>query len=255
MSNIFLKILPSLSLYKSKVQHKLIDQFLVRSKNFKIGNFGSVNPTPDEKMSLQGCDNFPDLEKHNNHMAHVLTPDMYNKIADRKTKMGTTIDQIIQTGVDNPGHPFIMTVGAVACDEESYETFKELMDPIIERRHKGYKPTDIHKTDLDHTKLKNGVFDPKYVLSSRVRTGRSIRGYRLPPTCNRAERRAVEKIINQGLDTLGGAFKGKYYPLSKMTEAEQEQLINDHFLFDKPVSPLLTCAGMARDWPDARGIS
>lgn len=28
----------------------------------------------------------------------------------------------------------------------------------------------------------------------------------------------------------------------------------DHFLFDKPVSPLLTCAGMARDWPDARGI-
>ena len=39
-----------------------------------------------------------------------------------------------------------------------------------------------------------------------------------------------------------------------MTEAEQEQLIADHFLFDKPVSPLLTCAGMARDWPDARGI-
>ncbi len=25
-------------------------------------------------------------------------------------------------------------------------------------------------------------------------------------------------------------------------------------MFDKPVSPLLTCAGMARDWPDARGI-
>eukprot|EP00794_Sanderia_malayensis_P017751 gene17751-biopygen15204 len=39
-----------------------------------------------------------------------------------------------------------------------------------------------------------------------------------------------------------------------MTEEEQEQLISDHFLFDKPVSPLLTCAGMARDWPDARGI-
>jgi creatine kinase len=39
-----------------------------------------------------------------------------------------------------------------------------------------------------------------------------------------------------------------------MTDEEQEQLINDHFLFDKPVSPLLTCAGMARDWPDARGI-
>ena len=28
----------------------------------------------------------------------------------------------------------------------------------------------------------------------------------------------------------------------------------DHFLFDKPVSPLLLASGMARDWPDARGI-
>lgn len=28
----------------------------------------------------------------------------------------------------------------------------------------------------------------------------------------------------------------------------------DHFLFDKPVSPLLTSAFMARDWPDSRGI-
>ena len=39
-----------------------------------------------------------------------------------------------------------------------------------------------------------------------------------------------------------------------MTDEEQEQLIADHFLFDKPVSPLLTASGMARDWPDARGI-
>lgn len=57
------------------------------------------------------------------------------------------------------------------------------------------------------------------------------------------------------LAQLDGKFSGKYYPLSKMTEAEQNQLIDDHFLFDKPVSPLLTCAGMARDWPDARGTS
>merc|ERR550534_2619923 len=39
-----------------------------------------------------------------------------------------------------------------------------------------------------------------------------------------------------------------------MTEAEQDSLIADGFLFDKPVSPLLLSAGMARDWPDARGI-
>ena len=39
-----------------------------------------------------------------------------------------------------------------------------------------------------------------------------------------------------------------------MSEDDQNKLIDDHFLFDKPVSPLLTSAGMARDWPEARGI-
>uniref|UniRef100_A0A672ZRL2 creatine kinase n=1 Tax=Sphaeramia orbicularis TaxID=375764 RepID=A0A672ZRL2_9TELE len=38
-----------------------------------------------------------------------------------------------------------------------------------------------------------------------------------------------------------------------MTEEEQQQLIDDHFLFDKPVSPLLLASGMARDWPDGQG--
>merc|ERR1712212_1395078 len=68
------------------------------------------------------------------------------------------------------------------------------------------------------------------------------------------ERRAIERLSVEALAPLEGEFKGKYYPLKSMTDAEQDQLINDHFLFDKPVSPLLTCAGMARDWPDARGI-
>lgn len=49
-----------------------------------------------------------------------------------------------------------MTVGCVAGDEESYEVFKDLFDPIIQDRHGGYKPTDKHKTDLNHENLKVG---------------------------------------------------------------------------------------------------
>uniref|UniRef100_A0A8C4E2D2 creatine kinase n=1 Tax=Dicentrarchus labrax TaxID=13489 RepID=A0A8C4E2D2_DICLA len=198
---------------------------------------------------------FPNLSKHNNHMAKVLTKEIYGKLRDKQTPSGYTLDDVIQTGVDNPGHPFIMTVGCVAGDEESYEVFKDLLDPIISDRHGGYKPTDKHKTDLNFENLKGGDdLDPNYVLSSRVRTGRSIKGFTLPPHNSRGERRAVEKLSVEALTSLDGEFKGKYYPLKSMTDAEQDQLINDHFLFDKPVSPLLTCAGMARDWPDARGI-
>ena len=74
--------------------------------------------------------------------------------------------------------------------------------------------------------LRAANFDEKYVLSSRVRTGRSIRGLSLPPTCSRAERRETERVVVEALDTLTGEFKGHYYPLSKMTDDEQEQLIN-----------------------------
>nr|XP_043898297.1 creatine kinase, testis isozyme [Solea senegalensis] len=188
-------------------------------------------------------------------MAKVLTLDMYRKLREQATPSGFTIDNVIQTGVDNPGHPFIMTVGCVAGDEETYEVFKDLLDPIIEDRHGGYKPTDKHKTDLNPDNLKGGDdLDPNYVLSSRVRTGRSVRGLSLPPHCTRGERRAVEALSIEALASLSGDLNGKYYALKNMTEAEQQQLIDDHFLFDKPVSPLLLAAGMARDWPDARGI-
>ena len=47
------------------------------------------------------------------------------------------------------------------------------------------------------------------MLSSRVRTGRSIRGYSLPPHCTRAERRAVEGIVVKALATLDGPLKGE----------------------------------------------
>ena len=47
-------------------------------------------------------------------MAKCLTPAIYDRLKDKKTPNGFTLDQCIQTGVDNPGHPFIMTVGEYA---------------------------------------------------------------------------------------------------------------------------------------------
>ncbi|XP_040189156.1 creatine kinase B-type [Rana temporaria] len=215
--------------------------------------FGNSHNTLKMKYSVD--DEFPDLSSHNNHMAKVLTRDLYAKLRDKATPNGVTVDDVIQTGVDNPGHPYIMTVGAVAGDEECYDVFSDLLDPIIEDRHGGYKPGDKHKTDLKSENLKGGDdLDPNYVISSRVRTGRSIRGFCLPPHCSRGERRAIEKLSIEALDSLDGDLKGKYYALKNMSDAEQQQLIDDHFLFDKPVSPLLLASGMARDWPDARGI-
>nr|XP_026689842.1 creatine kinase S-type, mitochondrial-like [Ciona intestinalis]XP_026689843.1 creatine kinase S-type, mitochondrial-like [Ciona intestinalis] len=210
---------------------------------------------PLRKLPFPPSADFPDLSKHHNIMKNHLTPGVYAQLRDRVTPNGITLDQCIQTGVDNPGHPFIKIVGLVAGDEESYETFKELFYPVIKERHNGYDPeTMVHPIDLDPSKLAGGKLDEKYVLSSRVRTGRAIRGIPHPPMCSRAERREVERVVTDALQGLPKDLEGKYYSLKTMTDKEQDQLIDDHFLFDKPVSPLLTSAGMARDWPDGRGI-
>jgi creatine kinase len=197
---------------------------------------------------------YPIWRNHNNWMAKCLTPEIFNKLKNKRTINGFSLDQCIQTGVDNPGHPFIFTVGCVAGDEESYEVFADLLDPVIEGRHPGFKKTDKHKTDLDFSKITNAKFDEKYVLSSRVRTGRSIRGLCLPPHCTRKERRDVEKIVVEACKSMTGELSGEYFGLYNLTEAQQEEKINEHIMFDKPVSPLLISSGMARDWPDARGI-
>ncbi|KAF6030020.1 CKM [Bugula neritina] len=174
----------------------------------------------------------------------------YNKLKDLKTKSGYTIDKCIQGGIDNPN----FSVGATGGDEETYTLFGDLMYGIIEGRHVGFKRTDIHKSDMDSSKLIGGDLDPNYVLSSRVRTGRSIRGYSLSPFITRAERRDVQDILLKALSNLEGPLKGKFYSLETMTPQDQQQLIDDHFLFEKPTDTFMTDTGMARDWPDARGI-
>jgi len=210
----------------------------------------------------------PDLSKHNNFMAEFLRthPELYDKLKNKQTSLGVTLAKCIKTGVDNPGHPHIKTVGLSAGDEESYELFAELFDPIIDARHGGYGKDAIHPTCLDLSKVSKRKLDPtgNYVLTSRVRTGRSIKGTRLPPACTFDERRELERLIVKGLMSLQGNLKGDYFPLAGsksyapkpngMSPQKQDELLSAGNLFQEPDSTLLLSSGCGRHWPDARGI-
>merc|ERR1712083_593514 len=106
----------------------------------------------------------------------------------------------------------------------------------------------------DPTQLNFDGFDTNYVKSSRVRTGRSIKGLCMPPFSTWAERRKVRDIVAKACESLDGELVGHYEGLETMSEERHEELIGKHLMFEKPVSPLLLSGNMARDWPDARGV-
>merc|ERR1712002_1296307 len=213
-------------------------------------------------------DKLPDLSNHSSFFAEVMkeNPGLYDKLKTKNTKLGVTFGHCIKTGVDNPGHPMIKTVGAVAGDEESYELFREFFDPVISDRHNGSAAAAKPPTDLDVRKLSKTPIDPtgKYVLTSRCRTGRSVRGTRLPPCTTFEERRELERVIVKGLEGLTGELKGEYFPLhgsqsfaakpGGMSEEKEEALRKNGNLFQEPDSTLLLSSGCGRHWPDARGI-
>jgi len=209
-----------------------------------------------------------DLSNHSSYFADVLkaNPELYTQLKDKCTSLGVNLGVCIKTGVDNPGHPMIKTVGMVAGDEESYTLFAPLFDPVISARHNGFAPDAKHPTDMNIDNISDTKIDPtgKYVLTTRCRTGRSIRGTKLPPSCSFDERREIERMCVKGLLALEGDLKGDYFPLTGsksyqpkpngMSKEKEESLRSKGNLFQEPDSTLLLSSGCGRHWPDARGI-
>jgi creatine kinase len=211
--------------------------------------------------------NMPDLSKHHSIAANVLKNDcaLYDKLKDTSTSNGVSFATCIKSCIDNRGHAMIQNIGAVAGDEECYETFCEFFDPIIELWH-GIPRKQGHPTDLDHTKVTDAQIDPtgKYVVANRLRSGRSIRGFPLPPSISKSERREAERLLTKALMNMSGELQGSYYPLvssksympmpNGMSKKDETALHDAGFLFHEPDSLTVLSSGMGRHWPDARGV-
>jgi creatine kinase len=196
-----------------------------------------------------------------------LTKEMYDKYKDKKTSLGVTLDKCIKGGVDVAQLGPSWNVGKVGFlfgDAECVHLFKDLVHPIMLARH-GNPKLPHPPPNLDGSKLlDHSIIDDKYVISTRVRTGRSISGFPLPPAIGHDQRVELEGIVTKALSTLKGELKGDYYPLAGsntykakpngIDKATEERLVKDHFLFQEPDEPMLLSWRMERDWPQARGI-
>lgn len=194
-------------------------------------------------------------EEHKSLMSKVLTPELFEQLKDKASSKGYNLSNAIMTGVVTPH----LMCGATAGDEECWEIFKDLYYPIIKEWH-GYDAyTQKHPVDLDASKLKfteeqTALFN-KYVVSTRIRAARNLRGYSLPTGATDEDRAGVESVLKTTFSGFEGELKGTYYPLEGMAEDTMKSLLDSGFLFQIPTDRnLLTGAGAARSWPKSRGI-
>ncbi|XP_069109764.1 arginine kinase-like [Argopecten irradians] len=157
-----------------------------------------------------------------------LSEAIYNELKDKKTSCGGTLAECIRSGCENTDSG----TGIYASDPEAYDTFGAVLIPVIKDYH---KVTEVTHPPCNFGNLDDfGDLDPenKFIVSTRVRVGRSHKSFGFPPTCNKEDRIKMEELCKGALDSLEGEHKGTYYPLVGMSDQVKEQLTADHFLFN-----------------------
>ncbi|XP_043512682.1 arginine kinase-like [Frieseomelitta varia] len=212
---------------------------------------GFMNPNDERVKALeQAYAEFAKIDSKSLLKKH-LTQQVFDALKTRVTNSGSTLMDVIQSGLKNPDSG----IGLYAPDQHAYDVFSALFNPVIEEYHINFTSDDVHP-DLDWGEPEQlGNLDPEgqFVISTRIRCARSVNGYPLNPTMTEAHYIDLEAKILQALNSLEGELKGTYYSLVSMDKETQQQLIDDHFLF-KEGDRFLEAANANRFWPSGRGI-
>lgn len=105
----------------------------------------------DQLKDFSDFPNFPRGAK--SLLSRYLTPEIYQKYQHKRTYLsGCSLCDIILPGIENPE----LRIGVIAGDEECYELFCELFDPIITSLHK-FTPGSTHQLRDAQTMKLGGI--------------------------------------------------------------------------------------------------
>lgn len=147
---------------------------------------------------------FPNLKNNRTIMAKHLTPDIFAKVKDKCTTKKYNLEKLIESGLEPAdGASVKIPAGLLAGDEECYDVFSDLIDPVI---------GDIHQADqsfrsqvnLDWKQIRGGELYEGKVLCCRLSGSRNIQGYRLVPACRATELLDVSHVIVKTLKSIEG---------------------------------------------------
>jgi len=119
-------------------------------------------------------------------LCKYLSKDIHTKYKGKKDKAGVSFEQMILSGAQNVDSG----IGLYAGSHDSYTTFSDLFDKVIEDYH-GHKKDGKHVSNMDFTKLKCPAFPPDeaaMIVSTRIRVGRNLAEFPLGPGVSKAQR-------------------------------------------------------------------
>eukprot|EP00058_Branchiostoma_floridae_P017179 XP_002602667.1 hypothetical protein BRAFLDRAFT_210236 [Branchiostoma floridae] len=168
---------------------------------------------------------------------------------DKKTPLtGFTINDVVRSGLLVPSSD----IGVYAGDEECYHLYRHFYDPVIKECH-GVSEIPVHVSNLDPHRLTSAIKNEAAILSTRCRVVRNLAGYGFPAGISRENRLEVEGILVTALEDLEGDLNGQYHPYDTLTGSEKQNMMMSGYLF-RESDEFQVGAGMARDWPEGRGI-
>jgi len=147
-------------------------------------------------------------------------------------------------------------VGIYAGDDESYSTFSDVFNEVI----RYYHNVDVTKNQAvpeDYAPKSPPELPPEgadAIKSTRIRTARNLAGFPFTNNMSAEQRLEVENILKTVFEGFTDErLQGTYYSIASMSEEQQQELINAHYMFTTD-DVCLETIGTYDDWPTGRGI-
>ena len=86
------------------------------------------------------------------------------------------------------------------------------------------------------------------IVSTRIRVGRTLKGFPMAPKLTRELREAVEERMIEAFRELQGDLYGDYLQLNELSNQERDNLIESHYLYADADDRYLESGGGYKDW-------
>ena len=152
-------------------------------------------------------------------LSKYLTREIWEKYNGVNDKAGFNFKDAIFSGCQNVDSG----IGVYAGSQDSYTTFKDLFDKVIENYH-GHGLEDTHKAEDPNGKIDAVPFpadEAAMIISTRIRVGRNLADFPLGPGLSDEQRQQIEEKVVKSVESFDDELKGKYYSLSSLSEADR----------------------------------